>query len=61
MKNNNNKIKINITKTSGGSLKQVPSLGDFDFLFKKKITESFYKFSSNINEVIRTVLNFFCV
>ena len=32
MKNsNNNKIKINITKTSGGSPKQAPSLGVFDY------------------------------
>ena len=32
MKNsNNNKLKINITKTSGGSPKQVPPLGDFDY------------------------------
>ena len=31
MKNNNNKMKINITKTSGGSPKQVPSLGVFDY------------------------------
>ena len=35
MKNNNNKMKINITKTSGGSPKKVPSLGDFDKKKKK--------------------------
>ena len=29
--NNNNKMKIYITKTSGGSPKQVPSLGVFDY------------------------------
>ena len=33
MKNNYNKMKINITKTSGGSPKNVPSLGVFDFWF----------------------------
>ena len=31
MKNNNNKKKIDITKTSEGSPKEVPSLGVFDF------------------------------
>ena len=33
MKSNNNinKMKVNITKTSGGSPKQVPSLGIFDY------------------------------
>ena len=32
MKNsNNNKMKINITKTFGGSPKKVPPLGDFDY------------------------------
>ena len=29
--NNNNKMKINITKTSEGSLKQVLSMGDLGF------------------------------
>ena len=29
--NNNNKLKINITKTSAGSPKQVPPLGVFDY------------------------------
>ena len=61
MKNNNNKMKINITKTSTGSPKQVLLLEVFDFWFYKIITESFYKFSSNIIEVIRTVLNFLFV
>ena len=32
MKNNNNKMKINITKISRGSLKQVPLLRVFDYL-----------------------------
>ena len=33
MNNNSNKMKINITKTSGGSPKQVPPLGVFDYLW----------------------------
>ena len=54
-------MKIIITKTSGASPKQIPSLGVFDFWFQKIITESFYKFSINIIEVINSfkLFNFF--